>query len=375
MSLSLPADPPRARSLTRVVPEVLASLAGRGDWFPPARSAVMFVVDGLGARNLAARSGHARFLSETGGKKDAARTVFPSTTTAALTSLLTGVDPGQHGLVGYRVRIPGTNEAPNQLKGWETHGLDPLSWQRAQPIFERESAGGRPCFVVSRAKFEGSGFTAAIMRGATFVPAANSLDGAKLAADLVAQHPGALVYLYAPELDAIAHQRGWKSDEWASALETVDAAARSLAVALPADAGALLTADHGMIDVPRHRQLLLTEGDDLVDGVAVIGGEPRMLHLYAEPGRADAVLTAWRASESARSWVMSRDEAIAAALFGPVAPEVRDRIGDVLVAARSGVAYYDDRLVDKAPQKMVGQHGSLTDEERTVPLIRLGAFS
>jgi hypothetical protein len=72
---------------------------------------------------------------------------------------------------------------------------------------------------------------------------------------------------------------------------------------------------------------------------------------------------------------MSRDEAIAAALFGPVAPEVRDRIGDVLVAARSGVAYYDDRLVDKAPQKMVGQHGSLTDEERTVPLIRLGAFS
>jgi predicted AlkP superfamily pyrophosphatase or phosphodiesterase len=375
MSLSLPADPPRARSLTRVVPEVLASLAGRGDWFPPARSAVMFVVDGLGARNLAARSGHARFLSETGGKKDAARTVFPSTTTAALTSLLTGVDPGQHGLVGYRVRIPGTNEAPNQLKGWETHGLDPLSWQRAQPIFERESAGGRPCFVVSRAKFEGSGFTAAIMRGATFVPAANSLDGAKLAADLVAQHPGALVYLYAPELDGIAHQRGWKSDEWASALETVDAAARSLAVALPADAGALLTADHGMIDVPRHRQLLLTEGDDLVDGVAVIGGEPRMLHLYAEPGRADAVLTAWRASESARSWVMSRDEAIAAALFGPVAPEVRDRIGDVLVAARSGVAYYDDRLVDKAPQKMVGQHGSLTDEERTVPLIRLGAFS
>jgi predicted AlkP superfamily pyrophosphatase or phosphodiesterase len=335
----------------------------------------MFVVDGLGARNLAARSGHARFLSETGGKKDAARTVFPSTTTAALTSLLTGVDPGQHGLVGYRVRIPGTNEAPNQLKGWETHGLDPLSWQRAQPIFERESAGGRPCFVVSRAKFEGSGFTAAIMRGATFVPAANSLDGAKLAADLVAQHPGALVYLYAPELDGIAHQRGWKSDEWASALETVDAAARSLAVALPADAGALLTADHGMIDVPRHRQLLLTEGDDLVDGVAVIGGEPRMLHLYAEPGRADAVLTAWRASESARSWVMSRDEAIAAALFGPVAPEVRDRIGDVLVAARSGVAYYDDRLVDKAPQKMVGQHGSLTDEERTVPLIRLGAFS
>ena len=183
------------------------------------------------------------------------------------------------------------------------------------------------------------------------------------------------MYLYAPELDGIAHQRGWESDEWANALETVDAAARSLAGALPADAGALVTADHGMVDVPRHRQLLLSEGDDLVDGVAVIGGEPRMLHLYAEPGRADAVLAAWRASESSRSWVISRDEAIESRLFGPVSPEVRERIGDVLVAARSGVAYYDDRLTDKAPQRMVGQHGSLTDEERTVPLIRLGAFA
>ena len=100
-----------------------------------------------------------------------------------------------------------------------------------------------------------------------------------------------------------------------------------------------------------------------------------MLHLYAEAGRADAVLQAWRVSESARSWVISRDEAIDAGLFGAVAPEVRDRIGDVLVAARTGVAYYDDRLADKAPQRMVGQHGSLTDEERTVPLIRLGAFA
>ena len=57
MSLSLPADPPRARTLTRVVPEVVASLGGRGEWFPPASGAVLFVVDGLGARNLAARRG------------------------------------------------------------------------------------------------------------------------------------------------------------------------------------------------------------------------------------------------------------------------------------------------------------------------------
>ena len=47
----------------------------------------------------------------------------------------------------------------------------------------------------------------------------------------------------------------------------------------------------------------------------------------------------------------------------------------MLVAARSGIAYYDDRLADKKPQRMIGQHGSLTDQERIVPLARLGAFS
>ena len=39
------------------------------------------------------------------------------------------------------------------------------------------------------------------MRGADFVSAATIAERAELAADLAARHPGALVYLYAPELD------------------------------------------------------------------------------------------------------------------------------------------------------------------------------
>ena len=87
------------------------------------------------------------------------------------------------------------------------------------------------------------------------------------------------------------------------------------------------------------------------------------------------MLEVWRAREAQRAWVLSRDEAIEAGLFGEVAAEVVPRIGDVLVAARGRVAYYDDRLSDKRAQSMVGQHGSLTDEECTVPMVRLGAFA
>ncbi|TQJ32129.1 alkaline phosphatase family protein [Microbacterium sp. SLBN-146] len=371
MSLSLPVEPSRARSLTRVVPELLASLDGRSEWFAPATSAIVFVIDGLGAANLSARAGHARFLSASSTKRDTARTVFPSTTATALTSLLTGASAGQHGIVGYRARIPGTDRLVNQLRGWETDSL-PSDWQRAERLVAQTD---RPTFAVSKDEYAGTGFTAATLGEAEFVGVDDLTSRVDRAAELAAQHPGSFIYLYANDLDAIGHKRGWESDEWIVGLERVDAAVRALVTGGAAGTGVVVTSDHGMIDVPRHRQILLHDGDDLLDGVDLIGGEPRMLHLYAAPGAAERVREVWRAAEGSRSWILSRDEAIAAGLFGAVDDDVRDRIGDILVAARSAIAYYDDRVADKAPQKMVGQHGSLTNEERVVPLIRLGAFA
>ena len=127
--------------------------------------------------------------------------------------------------------------------------------------------------------------------------------------------------------------------------------------------------EHADRDAARRR----TEGRRDVELVA---GEPRLLQLYVRDGAAGDVAARWHAAEDGRSWVLTRDEAIAAGLYGStVDAEVIPRIGDVLVAARGVVAYYDDRVADKKPQRMIGQHGSLTDQERIVPLIRLGAFA
>jgi predicted AlkP superfamily pyrophosphatase or phosphodiesterase len=284
------------------------------------------------------------------------------------------VAPGQHGVAGYRLRVPGTDHVVNQLRGWDTDGL-PISWQREQPLTERFAAEGRPAFVVSKTEYAGTGFTRATMRGAEFVGANDIAERVEIAADLASRHPGAFVYLYTPDLDAMGHRHGWESEEWTAALEQTDAAARALASAAAPGTGVIVTADHGMVDVPRHRHILLSDDSDLLTDVRLIGGEPRMLHLYAESGAGSAVLARWREAEQSRSWVLSRDEAVAAGLFGEVASEVLLRLGDVLVAARSHIAYYDDRLHDKGAQRMIGQHGSLTAEERVVPLLRLGAFA
>ena len=227
MSLSLPAESPRARSLTGVLPESIAALSGRSAWFPAARSAIVFVLDGLGAANLRARSGHARFLAAAMARRDVVQTVFPSTTAAALAALLTGQQPGRTGMVGYRALDPATDRVANQLRGWEHDGL-PEDWQRGAPLLESETADGRSCFVVTKKEYTDTGFTRSTMRGAQFVGVDDLDERVDAAAELAAAHPGALVYLYAPDLDAIGHRHGWESDEWSATLEKVDAAATRL---------------------------------------------------------------------------------------------------------------------------------------------------
>ncbi|MGK9221988.1 MULTISPECIES: alkaline phosphatase family protein [unclassified Microbacterium] len=373
MSLIVPAGPLNARSLTEVAQESLRSLDGGGEWLPAATSAVIVVVDGLGSIQLRAHAGHARRLAGAMAKKDVARSVFPSTTAAALTSTLTGAWPGEHGLVGYRVLDPAQGVLANQLNGYERDGLDPVTWQRATTVFERAHADGRAAFAVGLAEFAGSGFTASVLRGARYIAEDGVRARLATAYGLASAHPGSVVYCYLPEVDKAGHRHGVASDAWVAALEDVDAA---FAVPVPAGVGVVVTADHGMIDVPRHRHILLRDGDPRLDGVALVGGEPRLLHLYLEDdARADEVADVWRRAAEGTADIATRAEAIASGLFGDVHPDVEARIGDVLVAARGTWAFYDDRLDDKRPQDMVGQHGSTTPEEMTVPLIRLGSYA
>jgi len=123
---------------------------------------------------------------------------------------------------------------------------------------------------------------------------------------------------------------------------------------------------------------MIDSAPELLEGIRHVAGEPRCLQLYFEPGLTEAarevVIARWRETESDRAWIATRAEAIAANWFGAVAPEVEPRIGDLLVAARKNVAYYDGRSADKRGLAMIGQHGSWSPAELQIPLLRFGAF-
>ena len=123
----LPPESSSARSVVGVAGDLFAALRGESAPLPLADSVVLVVIDGLGPISIRGHSGHARALTAGMAKKDVAQSVFPSTTAAALTSIVTGVWPGEHGLVGYRVLDARRDVLVNQLSGWETDGLDPLT--------------------------------------------------------------------------------------------------------------------------------------------------------------------------------------------------------------------------------------------------------
>ncbi len=375
----LPAPTVDRISLADVLPSCLHSLRAEDNRCGLAQSnrIVLVLVDGLGAAALRGRAGHARALSAASGSP--IDTVFPTTTAAALASLTTGELPGQHGLVGYSVLDAANDRIVNQLSGWDDR-LDPLTWQREPTVFERAVADGFSAVVVGPARYAGSGFTRAVLRGAEYRSAASVADRFAVAASWLRESgPSGILYLYIPELDSVAHALGWESPEWTERLEEVDSEVRKLAAKLAATDGMLVTADHGIVDVPPRSHVLIDTAPDLVAGIRFVAGEPRCLQLHFEPDlsetHADVLVARWRESESDRSWVATRAEAISAGWFGEVSPEVAPRIGDLLVAARKNIAYYDGRTAKSTSLAMIGQHGSWSPAELQIPLLRFGALN
>lgn len=370
----LPAAKSHRFSLADVLPNCL--LAVRGQRGPlglnPVTHAVVVLVDGLGAEALAAHRGHARTLAARLPQDAPIDSGVLTTTAAALASLTTGTLPGEHGLVGYSVLDPDADRVVNQLTGWGAGALDPSTWQRSRTIFERAQEFDVTSVAIGRERYRDSGFTAAVLRGAEFQAAESIEDRIALAGQELRRSGPRLIYVYVPELDATGHAKGMASGEWTAALETLDAALAPLAASLTASQGMLVTADHGMLDIAPEAHRIVAPA--LLSGVRHVAGEPRGLQLHVVPGAdPDAVAGAWREHEGSRAWVATRAEAIAAGWFGHVDPQVLPRLGDVLVFARRPIAYYVDP--GDHGRGMLGQHGSLTPAERSIPLLRFGGFA
>jgi hypothetical protein len=366
-------------SLADVLPSVLASLGVAGEpntlGLADTARAVVLLVDGMGWELLQRHPDAAPFLTGLAGRPLTAG--FPSTTVTSLTSLGTGLPPGVHGLTGYSSWVEEVGDAVNWL-AWRPVGsgadlrerLPPEDLQPQATALERAADAGVTVTTATAAKFEGSGLTRAALRGGRFAGSVTWGDSLALALDGVDRGNRSLVYCYLSELDLIGHVRGAETDAWLGQLQLVDRFAELLAEQLPPDAVLHVTADHGMVTVPPEGRVDYDASGLLQDGVAALAGEPRVRHVHARPGAAADVLATWRAELGSSWYLLSRDEAVQAGLFGPVVTaQARGRIGDVVAIAATADVAVVQRRTHSVLSSLPGQHGALTDDELLVPLL------
>jgi Type I phosphodiesterase / nucleotide pyrophosphatase len=327
------------------------------------------LVDGMGWHLLPELAGSAPLLASvvTGGtgRLSQLACTFPSTTPSSLVSLGTGAQPGEHGILGFTLNIPGTDRVLNHIR-WRD---DPphSEWQPLPTWFERLERAGVSARVVLPAPFLGSGLTDAAYRGAQFHPTHTSDDYARQVRDALAA-PG-LVYGYTADLDTAAHVFGIGSPRWHEAAGRVDALLTRLVDTLPPNTALLVTADHGGLNVPPEARVDLDTDPRLAEGVRVVAGEPRVRYLHTEPGAAADVQATW--SEVLDGWaqVYSRRQAVGTGMFGRVNPAHLTRIGDVVVVCTGDAAVLATGHEPVETARLIGFHGGPTAAEMAIPLM------
>ncbi|HWF69537.1 MAG TPA: alkaline phosphatase family protein, partial [Mycobacterium sp.] len=140
------------QSICDVLPAAAALLSVSGapdtlgltDWVGDVRRVAVVLVDGMGWHLLPALAADAPLLASVlagdAGRLDELACTFPSTTPTSLASLCTGVAPGEHGILGFTVKLPDTDRVLNHIF-WRD---DPpaAQWQPVPTWFERLQQAG-----------------------------------------------------------------------------------------------------------------------------------------------------------------------------------------------------------------------------------------
>jgi hypothetical protein len=383
VSSALPADLHRPRygeaTLADVLPGAASALGVpvHRDGLPPdplgltealagATKVAVLLVDGLGIDLLRRHAALAPTLAALASPAGDLSAPCPSTTPVSLATLGTGLPPGSHGILGFVTEVPGEGRLLNHVR-W-TDDPDPRAWQPQRTVFEQATAAGVRTSAVGPSAFAGSGLTEAVYRGADYPGTWSPGDLVAGLLQAVGSAPRTLAYGYIAELDLTGHVRGVDSPAWRAQLALIDRMVEQVVDGLPDDAALLVTADHGMLDIPDATRLDVESEPDLMDGVRLLAGEPRARYVHTEDGAADDVLQRWREALGPRAWVTSRGEAVASGIFGPVPDAVAHRIGDVVALAR-GTWAFTARQRERGPSSLAAYHGSLTETELAIPLL------
>ena len=293
---------------------------------------------------------------------------FPTTTTAEMTTLHTGLPVGLHGLYEWNVYEPTLRRVITPLRfsfagDTEPDTLAASGFEATQLLaeaptfYERLGASGVASFVFE--PFGPTTYSLLVTRGAELRRYGTLGDGVRAAAEALSLVDRGYALVYFPGIDAAGHVHGPSSPEFAAAsTAALDAIDRSLARA--AGLSVLLTADHGQVDVDPSRTIWLDElHPPLADLALRPAGSARDVFLHVPEDDVAATLQALGPHVE----VHRVDQMVDEGVFGAdVGEQLRRRLASVCVLPPPGRMAWLRSAPDGALQ-FRGHHGGRTADE------------
>jgi len=308
---------------------------------------------------------------------------FPSTTTAQVTTIHSGLPVAEHGLYEWHVYEPTLDRlitpllfsfAGDGIRGTLLGQIEPDGLFPSDSIYARLADVGVRSTVVLPTSIAGSAPNVGLLRRADVAPF-ETAQSALAAASRALDEGAGYAHVYLDSLDSLMHGVGTDDDAVGFVIQNVlDDLHRAT---FPPGTLVLLTADHGMSPVDPARTVyvnglwpgLAERLETGADGKPLApAGSCRDLFLHVRDGHVDEVCTELGERLDGTADVVTVAELIAEGIFSEPSPRLRSRLANVVVLPRYGEAVYWHEP-GRFEQRLHGQHGGLSPQEMEIPLV------
>lgn len=342
---------------------------------PSHRKLVFLVIDGLGLNFLENHGKHTELYKYT---KTQLTSVFPSTTSAALTSLMTGQAPLQHGLTGWFMYFKELATASVPLPfmprfaetPFDQNGIDIDKILNFDTIFNKID---KSMVIISPEQNIDSAFSQYCFKDKKRIGYENLSQCFSLISDnIINKNETEMIYAYIPHFDENAHKCGINSSESIDILNLLDNQfSELLEKAKNTETLFIVTADHGLIDTSPDRILKISDYPAIQECLILpLCGEPRVPYCYIRPSKKEQFDIAVADHLGAYCDRYNLSDVLNRPLYGlgKRNPKIFDRIGDEILIMKENYILTDNILNEKS-KDFIGYHGGLTKDEMLVPLI------
>lgn len=319
---------------------------------------VVILLDGLGSRILDRTLDENAFLRK--HKIKEITSVFPATTTAATSSMQTGLNPVEHGYLGWNIYMKPINKVISIYmkteKGKETIDEDFLNIKDKYYKFKS---------IPERIEEENKG------RGIALFPFQKDiyqdLDDMLEKIKNYTKEPGKkYIYAYDTEPDHTMHELGPDSKETKVLIQERNDKIESLCQELE-NTILFVIADHGHKKVTH---VFLKDYPDILDTLEhPTSLEQRAITFHVKEGRKEEFKTLFNKHFGKDFKLYPKEEVIESKLFGEGEehPLFRSSLGDFVAIAEES----DKCLIDEGEDILFSHHAGYSDDEIYIPLIMI----